>query len=242
MFIQHRTPGFILRSENRGESDQLFRIYTKNFGQITISAKGIRKLNSKLRSSIQIFYLSGIKFVQGRAYKTLTDAVLIEKFPGLRKNFLKLRLAYRFAGIFCRLVKNEAIDEDLWRLLYRFFSELNQSDLSLDKALFFYCFFFWNLLDALGYHPELYRCVFCRKKIVSAETFWRPDDGGLICPDCFKKAAVRPQKINAQTVKVLRVFLSHGWPTARLLKADPVVFQELKIISRKYFHFIREKG
>lgn len=241
MFIQHRTPGFILKKENRGESDQLFWIYTKDFGQITVSAKGIRKLNSKLRGSIQIFYLSGVEFVQGRAYKTLTDAVLIEKFPALRKNLLKLRLAYRFARIFCGLVKNEAVDEDLWPLLYRFFSELNQSDLSLDKALFFYYFFFWNLLDALGYHPELYHCVFCRKKIASSQTFWRPYDGGLICPNCFEKAAAKPQKINAQTVKVLRVFLSREWKTARLLKADPVVFQELKVISRKYFHFIHEK-
>ncbi|OHA61718.1 MAG: DNA repair protein RecO [Candidatus Wildermuthbacteria bacterium GWA2_46_15] len=241
MFSKYRTKAFILRSENRGESDQLFWIYTKDFGQITVSAKGIRKLNSKLRGSIQIFYLSGVEFVQGRVYKTLTDAVLIEKFPDLRKNFLKLRLAYRFTKIFCSLVKNQQADEDLWQLLYRFFSELNRSELSLERALFFYYFFFWDFLNVLGYHPELYQCVFCRRKIAFSQTFWKPQDGGLVCPNCFEKAAVKPQKVNAQTIKVLRLFLTQEWKTVRLLKTDPVVFQELKVVSRKYFHFIHEK-
>ena len=86
MFVHHRTSGFILKKVDRKETDQLLTIYTKDFGKLEILAKAIRKISSKLKSGAEIFYLSEIEFIQGKTRKTLTDAILIEKFENLRKD------------------------------------------------------------------------------------------------------------------------------------------------------------
>ena len=52
----HKTEGFVLGSRPIREADKYFFIYTKDFGLIGAMAKGIRKLDSKLRFHLQDFY------------------------------------------------------------------------------------------------------------------------------------------------------------------------------------------
>lgn len=241
MFLNHRTEGFILKKENSGEAGQTLLVYTKDFGKIEVLAKAIRKLNSKLKSPTQVFYLSEIEFIQGRAQKTLTDALLIEKFPGIRKDILKLRLAYNFSRIFCELVKNQEADKNLWQLVKNFFSELNPESLTSSKALLFYHFFFWNLLGLLGYRPELNLCVFCRKKVVPPSVSWAASEGGLVCNDCLGKVKIKAERIDAQTIKVLRLFLNQSWKTVRMLKTGSRLLEDLKVIAKNYFNHIHEQ-
>lgn len=245
MFLKHRTAGFILKKENRGESDQIFSIYTKDFGKIKVLAKAVRRLNSKLKGFIQVFYLSEIEFIQGKVLKTLTDAILIQRFDSIRKDLLKLRLAYSFSKTFNALVKNQEADKKLWQLLNGFFQNLELEKLTPVKAQLIYYFFFWNLLSVLGYRPELKSCVFCRKKAVPDKFFWIAGEGGLVCKNCLDKVKARIGKIDIQTLKVLRLMINHeldrDWKTLKKLKIDLRIIQDLKTISKKYFNHIYEK-
>ena len=79
MAIHYRTQGFILKKTDRGEADQILTIYTKDFGKLEILGKAIRKIKSKLRSGADLFYFSEIEFIQGKAYKTLTDILKLKE-------------------------------------------------------------------------------------------------------------------------------------------------------------------
>ncbi len=107
MFLRHRTKGIILKKENIGEADENFWIFTEGYGLIKLFAKSIKKMDSKLRSQAQVFYLVEIEFIEGKIKKRLIDASLLEKFSGIRKDLLKLRLAYSFTKIFRLLRKHE---------------------------------------------------------------------------------------------------------------------------------------
>ena len=97
MATHYRTQGFIVKKTDRGETDQLLTIYTKDFGKLEILGKAIRKVKSKLRGGAELFYFSEIEFIQGKTNKTLTDANLIESFPNIRKNLKKLAIAHKIA-------------------------------------------------------------------------------------------------------------------------------------------------
>ena len=84
MAVHYRTQGFVLRKTDLREADQVFSIYTKDFGKLKILGKAIRKIKSKLRSGADLFYLSELEFIQGKAYKTLTDAIALNKFKNIR--------------------------------------------------------------------------------------------------------------------------------------------------------------
>lgn len=183
MHTHYRTQGIFFKKENRAEADQVFSVFTKDFGRIEIIGKAIRKITSKLRSSADIFYFSEIEFIQGKAQKTLTDALTKQKFKNIFSSEENFETALGIASAFDALIVKEERDLKIWNLLSAVFQELN-------KAAFsgiIYHYFVWNLFLLLGYKPELYFCCLCRKKLLPETFYLSAQDGGIVCWQCFAK-------------------------------------------------------
>lgn len=214
MFVHYRTQGFIFKKQDRSEADQLFTIFTKDFGKLEILGKGIRKISSKLRSGVEIFYLSEIEFIQGKSYKTLTDAILIEKFPNLRTDLKRLSIAYKISEILDNLVLDQEPDEKIWQLLTETFERLDKLKIACPlgspeaflrgKLEILYHYFFWNLVSFLGYQPELRADSVCQKKI------------------------------DADLAKILKIIIKKDWQILSRLKLEPRHLKLLKNISEWY--------
>ncbi|MCP6719257.1 MAG: DNA repair protein RecO [Patescibacteria group bacterium] len=240
MFIHYRTQGIILRKVDRGEYDQLFTVYTKEFGKIDVLGKGIRKISSKLRSGMEIFYLAEIEFIQGKTYKTLTDAILIDKFKNLRKSLPKLNVAHKVSGLLDNLIYSQEQEEKIWDLLLQALENLNSAAFKTKNLRLVYYYFFWNLILELGYSPELYGCAICRKNLEPKKIYFSQKEGGLICQDCFLKTK-SGKDINPEIVKILRIILEKSWPTASRIKIEKEHLKPLNIIYKDYLSFILER-
>lgn len=233
MFVHYRTQGFVLKKEDRGEADRIFTIYTKDFGKLELLAKAERKIKSKLRAGLELFYLSEIEFIQGRAQKTLTGAVLINNFKNLRKDSEKLATAYQISGVLDKLVKGQEADEKIWYLLGETFERLNNSSFLYVSSYMIYYYFLWNFLSILGYQLELYDCCLCQKKLTPENIYFSPKEGGLICQQCKEKTKTE-ESINPNTVKITRIMLKKDWPTIERLKVEIKDLKQLKVISDHY--------
>jgi len=242
MFIHYRTQGIILKKIDRGEADQIFTIYTKNFGKLEILGKAIRKISSKLRSGAEIFYLTEIEFIQGKTHKTLTDAISLDKFENLRKDLKKLAIAYKISEVLDNLVKGQEPDEKIWQLLEETLRRLDKLEIGNWKLEIIYYYFLWNLLSILGYQPELYNCTLCQKKLFPEKLYFDPKRGGLICQNCFKKTKKEVKgikEIEINIIKILRILLKKDWLILKKLKVDSETQKSLKEISNIYFSFIK---
>jgi DNA repair protein RecO (recombination protein O) len=239
MFIRYRTLGFVFKKEDRGEADQIFKIFTKDFGKIEVLGKGIRKISSKLRSQIDIFYLSEIEFIQGKIHKRLTDALLIEKFKNLRKSFKRLSIAYKISEVLDGLIKGEEKDERIWNLILETFKNLDNPNLQFKICNLQYYYFFWNLVSILGERPELYSCCICQKKLRPGKIYFSEREGGTICPICFQKTN-EGREISQNLVKILRIILEKDFDFLKRLKIKKKEFEELSKISNSYFRFLTE--
>ena len=249
MFTHYRTQGIFLKKEDRGEADQLFTIYTKDFGKLEILGKAIRKIKSKLRSGAELFYFSEIEFIQGKAYKTLTDAILIDKFKNLKENLQRLNQALQIADSLDSLTGKEEKDDAVWQLLVEAFQRLNTPHQNKVfegewKLEIIYYYFLWNLFSLLGFKPELFSCPICRKKLLPETFYFVPKEGGVVCWRCLKKLSPeekeRVKEIRVDTVKILRIFLSKNWkilPRLKIIKAER---KNLKEISELYLAFLKE--
>lgn len=236
MFVNYRAQGFILKKVDRGEADQLLTVYTKDFGRLEILAKAVRKISSKLRSGTGIFYLSEAEFIQAKTHKTLIDAIAIEKFENLRKDFKKLKIAYKIAEIFNELVRGQEKDENLWRLLSETFQKLNA--LNLKSYALVYYYFVWNLLSILGYEPQLYNCALCQRKLEPQKLFFNPKEGGLICQNHDKELKLS-KEIGLEAAKILRLILKKDWPILARLKMDKLNPKSLDEITKEHLSYIR---
>lgn len=212
MTEKSKTKGFIFKEVDKLESDKVFSIFTEDYGRLDISAKAVRKINSKLRPGIKKYFFSEIEFVHGKNNKTLTDAKLIGK------NFLSLgnlEFAYKISDILDRFIKGEEKDPGVFTLLSEVFSYLNQSK---NKNLLYY-YFLWNFLFTQGFYFEIKKCVNCKNGLFSNGIYISSREGGVVCGVCSKdKNGI--QKINEDVIKFLRLVRSNKINIIKRLKID----------------------
>ncbi|MFH1656170.1 MAG: DNA repair protein RecO [Candidatus Nealsonbacteria bacterium] len=208
----YRTKGFILSKNNLQEADQVFNVYTNDFGNLKILGKSIRKIKSKLRSGIDLFYLSEIEFVQGRNYKTLTNALLINKFKNIRQDLDKLKIAYQIIELTNKLIYKEEKDEQIFNLLNKTFNILN-----IHKTKIIYQCYLWNLLSLLGYKIDLYSCVNCQKKLLPENLCFNSNQNGIVCCKC-SNVINNENEVSTDVIKILRIFLKEDWDIVLKLK------------------------
>lgn len=193
-----------MKKTDRGEADQQLSIFTRDFGKLEIQARAVRKISSKLRAGAEIFNLSEIEFIQGKTQKTLTDAILIEKFKNLRGDLKKLRVAYKIAETADDLIKAPEPDPRIWHLLNEVLQKLNGYTLPAARYTLIYYYFFWNLLSLLGYQPKIQDCT------------------------------VQGKEINCDIVKIIKLILKKDWKVLPRLKLEPSHLKLLKEVAQWY--------
>ena len=241
MFIRHRSQGIVLKKVNRREADQLFTVYTKDFGKIKVLGRGIRKISSKLKSGMEPFYLSEVEFIQGKSGKTLTDVFLIDSFRDLRKDLKRLNIAYRISELLDNLIYGEEPEKKVWILLSNTLRRLDNRDFKIKNPKIIYYHFLWNLFSVLGYRPELYQCSSCGEKLKLGKLYFNEGDGGVICSRCFSKKKLG-KEIDSDAVKILRVVLDGSEKIISKLSVEERHFKLLEEISKKYIEFVSEKS
>ncbi|MDI6883084.1 MAG: DNA repair protein RecO [Patescibacteria group bacterium] len=258
-FTHYRTQGIFLKKEERGETDRLFTIFSKDYGKLEILGRAIRKITSKLRSGAELFYLSEIEFVQGKTYKVLTDAILIEKFKDLRENPEKLEIAYRITDTLDSLTGSEERDDKIWEILNESFQKIDNLKLEIknSKLKIIYYYFLWNLFSLLGYRPELYSCPVCQKKLLPETFYFSAKEGGVVCWRCLKNFKEEDKKqtipVAVETIKILRILLTpldskhltgreEDWKILERLKIKKKDLDDLEEISKFYLNFLNPVG
>ena len=234
MATHYRTQGFILSKNDLREADRIYSVFTKDFGRLEILGRAIRKIKSKLRSGAELFYLSEIEFIQGKNYKTLTDALIIEKFKNIRKNLKKLRTAYQIAETLDGLIKGTERDDEIYGLLNEVFDKLNKClSFTMNYKLLYY-YFFWNLVSILGYQIDLHNCAVCRKRLSSSALYFDPSSGIVCCSET-------KIGISCEVVKILRIILQKDWGVISRLKNAEGYIKGLKVVTDNYFDYVKNQ-
>ncbi|MBZ1345356.1 MAG: DNA repair protein RecO, partial [Candidatus Nealsonbacteria bacterium] len=182
--------------------------------------------------------------IQGKAHKTLTDAVLIDNFQNIRGDLARLKIACQIVETLDNLVIREEKDDQIWQLLDEIFHKLNNCSFFTAHCSLLYYYFFWNLISILGYQPELYLCLVCQKRIIPEKNYFDFEQGGTICKNCadnfLKQSQSRgdakmTQEISLNVIKILRIFLNKDLLLIKKLKIERKDRELLTKISRYSF-------
>lgn len=104
----------------------MLRLYTKEYGGVTVAAKGVRLEKSKLRGAIDLFFRSRIGFILGKEVSRLTHAELLDGYPRVREDAARYRAMGRVAELIHCLVADGEADTALWNLLHNAVTVLNE--------------------------------------------------------------------------------------------------------------------
>jgi len=230
----YRTPAIVLKRMDLGEADRIVTFFSRDQGKVRAVAKGARRVTSRSAGHIEPFTLTDVLFAVGRELDVVSQADTVEAFRQLRENLNLTTHAYYLAEVVDLLTEERLENRAVFDVLVDAFRQLT---LAADARLVLIAFHL-QLLDALGYRPELRQCVGCSAAIEPVANHFSARQGGALCPTCGpREPTARP--VGVPALKLLRfVQQSQGRQTV----AVPThVAREAEALMRDYAEQIGEK-
>lgn len=233
-----QTQAIILSYEDYKEVDRIITVYARDLGKLKAIARGARKIKAKLSGHLEIFNLCELQLVFKRSrIGLIISAINIKNYQKIKSDVKKLAAAFAVAELIDKTTTGEEKDEKIFNLIA---ATLDLLEISEKNHTSIYYFFVFNLMDYLGYKPELKNCVVCRKELFPGQVFFSFENGGTVCGQCHKKTPekekVKTKKIQDNTLKVIRLFFSDKKIISKL-NFDKTVLKEMEIISKGYLQF-----
>jgi len=116
----YRTPGIILKKIDWGEAGQLFSIYTRDFGKLSLSGRGTKKIKSKLNGQLQYFAVIDLVAAKGKNFDQLTGALILNNFKNIKSDFCKIAMASFGLELFERLTRANQVEHEMFDLLLKY--------------------------------------------------------------------------------------------------------------------------
>lgn len=180
-----KTEGLVLRQVNYQDNDQILTLLTREYGLMSVRARGVRRSSSRLKGACQLLAYSEFVIFENKGFHTINEAAAIQMFPELRGDIELLALASYFAQAAEVLSQENLPNPDVLSLTLNAFYVLCRGlcPNDLTKAAFEL-----RIAALSGYAPDLSGCTVCGSP--------QPDrfdvaGGVLLCAHCAAGAGLR---------------------------------------------------
>ncbi len=152
MVRTYKSEGVVLKRINFGEADKIVTIYSKHFGKVTLLAKGIRRMTSRKRGSLEVFNQVSFFAARGKGMDIVTETELLDSFSLCRKELNKIAVAYQLCEMVDKLTAEGSEQEEVYVLLAGYLKNLKELK-SEDNSNYLGTFGL-SLLKILGFWPK----------------------------------------------------------------------------------------
>lgn len=146
----YKTKGIILARKDYSESDRILSVYTKDFGRVSLLAKGVRMPKSRKRGHIEVFSLVDFQAVRGKGIDIMTEVEIIDNFAKIRKNLKKVALAFYFMEVIGKITSENEHNTKVFESVLHNLEALKYSSSLKELRLNF----IHRILVDLGFWPK----------------------------------------------------------------------------------------
>ncbi|MEI9913562.1 MAG: DNA repair protein RecO [Candidatus Saccharibacteria bacterium] len=146
------TKAIVLKRLNYADSDRIITVLTPEFGKLSLMARGVRKIKSKMAGGIELFSVIDVGFISGRGeVGRLISARLDEHYGNIIHDINRVQLGYEILKTFDRNVEDN-VESGYFYLLCQLLRLLNEDSVSLTMLEIY---FKSQLLALAGHTPNL---------------------------------------------------------------------------------------
>ncbi|HEV2440538.1 MAG TPA: DNA repair protein RecO [bacterium] len=193
----YKVEAVVLRHQPVGEADRILTLFTREYGKLRVSARGVRKTTSRLAGRVQPYTAGRFLLAKGRTLDVIAQAEIVHAFAGLGRDLLRSAYAAYVAELVDRFLPERDRHPDVFDAVLDALAVLDAAP--EDEAEIYALWFSLHLADSLGYRPEIGRCVACGRALPSgvasgdaeervprraATWAFTPAAGGALCPAC----------------------------------------------------------
>jgi len=149
---QQKTTAIVLRRVDYGEADRILTVLTADVGKLSLMAKGVRRVKSKLAGGIELFSTTEITYILGRgSISTLVSARLKKHYAQIVSDIDRTMLGYELIKLLDKITEDQP-EPAYFELLDETFQALNDHELSIDLIK---TWFTAQMLRLAGHTPNL---------------------------------------------------------------------------------------
>ncbi|MEM9413265.1 MAG: DNA repair protein RecO [Planctomycetota bacterium] len=197
-----KTTGLVLRIVEFSESSCVVTWLTKDFGKITVLAKGARRRKSPFEGAIDLLSTSRIVFLHKKSdsLDLLTEAKLERRFRSASVDLNRLYAGYYLIELLAAMTDEYDPHPELFELAT---DVLEQMDHGQDPGHQLFRIEI-GALNLLGHQPMLNQCVGCgrTKTIETKRVNFGMLAGGIFCDRC-RKGKTNVVSLSSETWKLL---------------------------------------
>jgi DNA repair protein RecO (recombination protein O) len=201
----YRAQCIVLKRMDLGEADRIVTLYSRDHGKLRAVAKGVRRTTSRAAGHLEPFTLTDVLLAVGRELDVVSQADTLTSFRHVREDVILTSHGYYLVELTDALTGDRLENSAVFDALVDGFTALGQQ---MDARLVVMAIVL-QLLDALGFRPELRECVGCRATIEPGANAFSALLGGVLCPSCGpSESSGRP--IETDRLKLLRFLQRSG--------------------------------
>ena len=232
----YQTEAIVIKKTKLGEADRILTLYTPHLGKIQAVARGVRRPRSKLAGHLELLTHSLVSLARGRNLDVITGSQTINSFLPLKSDLWLTSYALYVAELVNLFTVDDVENYLLFQLLLETLEQLCQTG---NKQLVLR-YFELQLLNEVGYRPQLQQCVSCRRLLEPTTNSFCPSSGGMLCLNCSpSQPTAYPLSVNAQ--KVLRLLQNSDYAMVNRLKIDAELSLELEKTMGGYLKYLLER-
>ena len=230
----YRTEAIVIRRSEIGETDRLLTLYTPLRGKLRVIAKGARKPTSHLAGHVEPFARLMMLLAKGASLDIVTQSETVAAFRHLREDLDCVGHAYYLAELLDRLTPDNQENLAAYRLLAETLEALDGGAPSELLTRWYEL----QMLDIMGYRPELQHCIECRSPLEPVVNAFVPALGGVLCPACKRIGQSRDMSVGA--FKVMRMLQRSPWAEVARVRVSPPIMGEVERHLRGYVNYVLE--
>ena len=226
----YSTDAIVLNNKKFSDSSLICNLYSKDYGKLSIIAKGVRKLKNLNGAILQPFnHIQLVYYYKSkRNIQTYKEASIIQRYNDITNSYDKIILS----SVMLDIINYSSIEDNpcdiIFRLTNKSLEKINSSN--SNHIVYYFIFFNIQLLIYLGYKPLIEKCYNCNQRLKNG--FFNYRSGQLECSKCANSKI----ELNSNSIRLINLFFNtHIDKIKQLFKLDE---QSLNNINKYFFHYI----
>ena len=232
------TEAVVLKTMKYRESSRILTLYTREFGKLSVIAKGARERKSKFGSALEpMSYVNAVLYKKDtRELQLLSQCDVVKPLQHLSEDMERMAAGMGVVELVDAVSHAEEENKPLFALLLNTLNAINNATKNALNALYY---FEIRLLDIMGFRPNINACFNCGASFEERATGpgvleLHVSYGGVLCAACSSKG-MGLAAISAGTVKVLqRLQEVSDVEAVTRIKMSPQMKNEVRRTLRHY--------
>ncbi len=201
------TDAVVLKGMRYGETSRILTLYTRDFGKLSVLAKGARDRKNRFGSALEpMSYVRAVFYRKAASdLHLLTQCDLVRPMRRLTEDMERMAPALAMVEMVAAVCHAEEDHGHLFGLLLESLSAVNDATKNPGNALYA---FEVRLLELMGFKPNFHACFRCgvpvdESKGGSPGRGLHVSPGGIVCGECSSEGRER-RGLSAGGAKVLQ--------------------------------------